>query len=543
MLPYGAGLVVLLCGPSGTGKTMTVNALARELGKRVLMVDFPSLTGKASAATAARSTPTCDGLSSASADMSNAMLFFDECEVVFRQREHGGDRLLNALLTEIERHEGIVFLATNRAFDLDEAMHRRISTVVEFRAPRRALRRAHLGDAAPAERPDPRRARRRLGRALAQARARGRLHQERGRRRAPARDPPHAQRRPRSRRADAPIEARRRRPRRRGARGAVVAPRPPARGGSDGTAEAVAASVAALPPLRLSDVVVTHADLVEGCKLADARLAAHALERAARRADRRARRARAAAGRARRARERLPLRARARRRVRHVALRLDRRGARGDARRRGRERGVRSAAHEGAQAARGSKRTRASRSSSGRRARASARSRRRSAGSSAGRSRRSTARSSSRRATAAAATTRPRAGSTRSASSSSSTTRGSATALLVLDGFELLLSAAAAAQGEDAPPLARSRDSLDRLDKFPGAVVLGRTRPRSSRGERARSPADLTRRLSAFVHFAAALLDARAELWRKLVPASAPLAADGAGRELAAKHELLPRPR
>ena len=69
------------------------------------------------------------------AEMANAVLFFDECEVVFRQRDHGGDRLLNALLTEIERHEGVVFLATNRPCDLDEAMHRRISTVVEFRAP------------------------------------------------------------------------------------------------------------------------------------------------------------------------------------------------------------------------------------------------------------------------------------------------------------------------------------------------------------------------------------------------------------------------
>jgi hypothetical protein len=41
-----AGLVILLCGPSGTGKTMSVNAIATRFGKRVLMVDFPSLYGK-----------------------------------------------------------------------------------------------------------------------------------------------------------------------------------------------------------------------------------------------------------------------------------------------------------------------------------------------------------------------------------------------------------------------------------------------------------------------------------------------------------------
>ena len=45
-LPYGNGLVIMLCGPSGTGKTMTVNAVANELSKKVLLVDFPSLTGR-----------------------------------------------------------------------------------------------------------------------------------------------------------------------------------------------------------------------------------------------------------------------------------------------------------------------------------------------------------------------------------------------------------------------------------------------------------------------------------------------------------------
>lgn len=56
-------------------------------------------------------------------------------KLVIRSRDRGGERLLNALLTEIERHEGIVFLATNRPHDLDEAMHRRITCVVQFSSP------------------------------------------------------------------------------------------------------------------------------------------------------------------------------------------------------------------------------------------------------------------------------------------------------------------------------------------------------------------------------------------------------------------------
>jgi SpoVK/Ycf46/Vps4 family AAA+-type ATPase len=40
----------------------------------------------------------------------------------------------------MERHRGIVFLATNRPYDLDEAMHRRITLVVEFHPPDHLLR-------------------------------------------------------------------------------------------------------------------------------------------------------------------------------------------------------------------------------------------------------------------------------------------------------------------------------------------------------------------------------------------------------------------
>jgi hypothetical protein len=101
-LSYGNSLVMLLCGKSGTGKTMTVNAIARELGKKVLMVDFSSLSGRRSEGS--DTDADLRGLFR-EANMSNAVLFFDECEAVFRARGQGGDRILNSLLTEIERHE------------------------------------------------------------------------------------------------------------------------------------------------------------------------------------------------------------------------------------------------------------------------------------------------------------------------------------------------------------------------------------------------------------------------------------------------------
>lgn len=69
---------------SGTGKTMTVNAIAKHLGKKVLLVDFGGLSGRRT-----------DGSGDLDADlrglfreaqMNNAVLFFDECETVFRNR-------------------------------------------------------------------------------------------------------------------------------------------------------------------------------------------------------------------------------------------------------------------------------------------------------------------------------------------------------------------------------------------------------------------------------------------------------------------------
>ena len=79
---------------------MTPNAgVARELKKRVLQVDFASLRGKHH-----------QGGDDVDADlrglfreaeMSDAVLFFDECEALFRTRDHGGaDRLLRAMLQE-----------------------------------------------------------------------------------------------------------------------------------------------------------------------------------------------------------------------------------------------------------------------------------------------------------------------------------------------------------------------------------------------------------------------------------------------------------
>ena len=110
---------------------MLANAIATELKQKVLLVNFPTLGLNESGAIIK--------FLFREARINKALLFFDECESLFLTRDKGG-RSVNMILTEMERFDGLCILATNRAYDLDEAMHRRISLAIEFRKPDHILR-------------------------------------------------------------------------------------------------------------------------------------------------------------------------------------------------------------------------------------------------------------------------------------------------------------------------------------------------------------------------------------------------------------------
>eukprot|EP01117_Protostelium_nocturnum_P002988 TRINITY_DN13919_c0_g1_i1.p1 TRINITY_DN13919_c0_g1~~TRINITY_DN13919_c0_g1_i1.p1 ORF type:complete len:1057 (+),score=459.92 TRINITY_DN13919_c0_g1_i1:75-3245(+) len=130
-LTYGSGIVMLFFGASGTGKTMVANAIANHMNKKLLLINFPSL-GRMSGGENLK-------FIFREAKINDAILFFDECESIFESRDMGGYEV-NLLLTEIERHDGLVIMATNRAYDLDEAMHRRVTLAIEFIKPDPILR-------------------------------------------------------------------------------------------------------------------------------------------------------------------------------------------------------------------------------------------------------------------------------------------------------------------------------------------------------------------------------------------------------------------
>eukprot|EP00913_Durusdinium_trenchii_P032956 g30852.t1 len=126
-----SGLVMLFYGDSGTGKTMTANAIANLLGKKLLLINFPSLGGEQAAGFIR--------MIFRESKINDAVLFFDECESIFESRDKSNQRDVNMLLTELERHDGMIILATNRPFDLDEAMHRRITLAIDALAMRYEL--------------------------------------------------------------------------------------------------------------------------------------------------------------------------------------------------------------------------------------------------------------------------------------------------------------------------------------------------------------------------------------------------------------------
>jgi SpoVK/Ycf46/Vps4 family AAA+-type ATPase len=141
VIPYGRGIVLLFAGPPGTGKTMLANALARHMGKRLLLVNADRLYDRVHTLESNVESVFRE------AKLQNSVLFFDECENLFADRRFGNPGL-GELLLALERFDGVAVLATNLAPALDEAMDRRILLRVDFEAPdaehRERIWRTHL---------------------------------------------------------------------------------------------------------------------------------------------------------------------------------------------------------------------------------------------------------------------------------------------------------------------------------------------------------------------------------------------------------------
>ncbi len=133
----GKGLNALFAGESGTGKTMSADIMANELGLDLYKIDLSSLVSKYIGETEKN----LDRIFT-EATTSNAILFFDEADAIFGKRSEvkdSHDRYANIeisyLLQRMEGYDGVVILATNLRANMDDAFTRRLHFAVEFPFP------------------------------------------------------------------------------------------------------------------------------------------------------------------------------------------------------------------------------------------------------------------------------------------------------------------------------------------------------------------------------------------------------------------------
>ena len=133
----GRGLSVLFAGPSGTGKTMAAEIIAKELALELYKIDLSGVVSKYIGETEKN----MERIFNLARD-SNAILLFDEADALFGKRSEtkdAHDRYANIevsyLLQKIEEYDGVVILTSNLRQNLDEAFLRRLQFTIEFPLP------------------------------------------------------------------------------------------------------------------------------------------------------------------------------------------------------------------------------------------------------------------------------------------------------------------------------------------------------------------------------------------------------------------------
>ena len=125
----GKGMIMLLSGPPGVGKTLTAESVAETMRAPLYMMSAGDL-----------------GLDSSNVESSltnvlemankwHAILLLDEADVFLEQRSaHDLERnkLVSIFLRLLEYYEGILFLTTNRVDNIDAAFQSRIHLSMEY---------------------------------------------------------------------------------------------------------------------------------------------------------------------------------------------------------------------------------------------------------------------------------------------------------------------------------------------------------------------------------------------------------------------------
>lgn len=127
-----------LYGPPGTGKTMAAHAIAKELGRKILIVNYADIESKF-----VGETPKNIRKAFETAKKSNSILFFDEADAILSKRvtnmtqavDVSVNQTRSVMLMLMNEFQDFIIFATNFIENFDPAFMRRISIHVKFTLP------------------------------------------------------------------------------------------------------------------------------------------------------------------------------------------------------------------------------------------------------------------------------------------------------------------------------------------------------------------------------------------------------------------------
>ena len=125
----GRGIILLLCGPPGVGKTLTAESVAEHMETPLFIMSAGDL-GMDSKHIEARLLSVL-GMCT----RWNAILLLDEADIFLEERsrhEVERNKLVSIFLRVLEYHEGIMFLTTNRVSTFDPAFQSRIHISIDY---------------------------------------------------------------------------------------------------------------------------------------------------------------------------------------------------------------------------------------------------------------------------------------------------------------------------------------------------------------------------------------------------------------------------
>lgn len=154
---YSRRIGINLYGPSGTGKTMAAHAIAKELGRNILIVNYADIESKYVGETPKNIRKVFEA-----AKKTNSILFFDEADAILSRRvtnmtqavDVSVNQTRSVMLMIMNEYQDFIIFATNFIENFDPAFMRRISMHVKFELPDLACRKLLWKKYIPAELPN-----------------------------------------------------------------------------------------------------------------------------------------------------------------------------------------------------------------------------------------------------------------------------------------------------------------------------------------------------------------------------------------------------